>query len=128
MSVQTARRSKPNGAPPRRRRPRRSLLRHVIWPVAKVILVVAVAGFVGTLIVGKIARPFQLCSAEGRDVSRMQSELATLKEENRALERQIGYLKTSRGIAEAARKLGYVKPGEITLIIPDEEPTIPAQR
>lgn len=89
------------------------------------LFVIAAAGLAGTLVTGKIARPFQLRGAEGREKQRIASRLEALKKENAALERRISHLKTPQGIADAARKLGYVRPGEITLVIPEEGP-IPA--
>ena len=94
----------------------------MIWPVMRVLILVGIAGVVGMALAGKIVRPFQLCSAEGREERRIAREIETLSKENAALERQIDYLKTPRGVAEAARKLGYVKPGEIMLVIPEEVP------
>ena len=88
----------------------------------RVLILVGVAGAVGTGVAGKIVRPFQLCSAEGREERRIALELQALRKENVALERKIEYVKTPRGVAEAARKLGYVKPGEVMLVIPEEEP------
>jgi len=78
-----------------------------------VILVIVV-----TVIVN-IARHFRLLSAESLEVRKARQELASLKKENAELERRIAYLKTPRGRAQAARKLGYVKPGEIIIVLQD---------
>ena len=92
----------------------------------RVLILVGVAGVVGTSVAGKIARPFQLCGAEGREERRIALELETFRKENGALERKLDYLKTPRGVAKAARQLGYVKRGEIMLVIPEEELGRPA--
>jgi cell division protein FtsB len=77
----------------------------------------------GKLVTCKLYRPFQLCSVEGREEQRLRVELADLKKERTDLERKITFLKTREGVAQAARKLGYVKPGEITLVMPEEGST-----
>ena len=87
----------------------------------RLLILVGFAGVVGTAVAGKIVRPFQLCGAEGREERRVASELEALRKENVALERKIEYVNTPRGVAEAARKLGYVKPGEVMLVVPEEE-------
>jgi cell division protein FtsB len=105
--------------PPRRIRPKRSVWRRTIWHILKygtffsVILVIVVTVTVN------IARHFRLLSAESLEVRKARQELASLKKENAELERRIAYLKTPRGRAQAARKLGYVKPGEIIIVLPE---------
>jgi len=105
--------------PPRRIKPKRSVWRRTVWPLLKygaffsVILVIVVTVTVN------IARHFRLLSAESLEVRKAKQELAWLKKENADLERRIAYLKTPRGRAQAARKLGYVKPGEIIIVLPE---------
>ncbi len=112
---------------PLRRRRKRSVFRRIVWPTLVVLFLVAATALAGTLVTGKIVRPFQLCDTETREKQRIARELETLRKENADLERQIDHLKTPRGIADAARKLGYVRPGEITLVIPEDDPA-PAGR
>ena len=50
---------------------------------------------------------------------KIESELKKLEKENADLMRRLEHLNTPQGIAQAARQLGWVKPGEITLVIPD---------
>lgn len=118
MSLETPRRI-PQRVPPRRRRPRKSFLKSFLWPLIKTAAVIAVATLLGSVVLAKIARPFQLYSQEGREVQRISSELQQLRKENAELQRRIRYMNTSEGITYAARKLGWVKPGEITLVLPD---------
>ncbi|MCE5323594.1 septum formation initiator family protein [bacterium] len=113
--MQYSARPKPERVPPRRRRPKRSVWRKIVWPLVKVSVIVALVLFV----VGKVTRPFRLYSREYRETKQIALQLDALRKENAALERQIKYLKTAEGSAQAARKLGWVKPGEITLVLPD---------
>ncbi|MCE5313387.1 MAG: hypothetical protein ABFD49_08470 [Armatimonadota bacterium] len=103
--------------PPRRRRPRRSVWRKIVWPLVKIVAICAVSVFV----LNKVAKPFKLYNREYRETRQVAIELDTLRNENTVLERQIKYLKTQRGAAQAARKLGWVNPGEITLVLPPED-------
>ena len=121
MSVDTSSSKREDRVPPRRRRPKRSVWRKTVWPMVKLSLVAVVAVVLGVMVGSKILRPFQLCSRESRETGQLKSELATLEKQNAVLERQIAFLKTPRGSAEAARKLGWVKPGEITLVLPPEK-------
>lgn len=122
MSIQTPRRVQ-RRIPPRRRRPKRSVFRSYVLPLLKVAVIVVAVVAVGGVVLAKIARPFQLWSREDREVQRIASELDALKKENADLQRQIKYLGTPQGIAQAARRLGWVKPGEITLVLPDPRAT-----
>lgn len=117
LSVNTAIKTKPERIAPRRRRPRRSVWRRIVWPLIKPTAIVAFAIFV----LGKIARPFRLYDQEYSETRQIALELESLRKENASLERQIKHLKTTEGAAQAARKLGWVKPGEITLVIPQDD-------
>ena len=108
-----------NRVPPHRRRQKRSLWRDTIWPLIKLLSVAVVAIVLGVMVGNKILRPFELCSRESRETRQLAAQMEALKNQNTILERQIRFLKTPRGSAEAARKLGWVKPGEITLVLPE---------
>ena len=120
MSTEIARKAVPVRIPPRRRKPRRTLMKNFVWPVVKYGCVAVVALMLGKLVACKLIRPFQLCSTEGREERRLRTELSDLRKERVELERKISYLNTPEGVAQAARKLGYVKPGEITLVMPEQ--------
>jgi cell division protein FtsB len=115
LSMQYSARPGLERVPPRRRRPKRSVWRKIVWPLIKISVIAALAVF----IIGKVARPFRLYGREYRETKQIAFQLESLREENAALERRIKYLKTAEGSAQAARKLGWVKPGEITLVLPD---------
>ena len=106
---------------PGRKRTRRSWFRKKVWPFLTLAAVLALLGTTGYLVVGKIARPFRLCNREQAETRRLEAELEALRKENARLERAIRYLHTSEGISNAARKLGWVRPGEIMLVLPAEQ-------
>jgi cell division protein FtsB len=106
---------------------RRSVWRNIIWPVAKYGALAAMVFLLGQMVAGKVARPFRLLNSESRESQRMVAELESLRKQNETLERRLRYLQTPRGAAQAARKLGYVKPGEILLVLPPESPA-PAKK
>ncbi|MCL5103263.1 MAG: septum formation initiator family protein [Armatimonadetes bacterium] len=115
MSVQAPPRRTAPRVPPRRKRPRRSAWR-TIWPLVKFV----VAATVVALLLGKVVRPFRLYDTETRATRQLEHDLQTLRMENALLERRIKYLQTPKGAAQAARKLGWVRPGEVTLVLPPE--------
>ena len=106
--------------PPRRRRPKRSVWRRTVWPLVKFAVIAAAAVLLAQAVAGRVARPIKLLNTEYREKQLVAAELESLKKENESLERRIKYLQTPRGAAQAARRLGYVKPGEITLVLPPE--------
>lgn len=114
--------------PPRRRKPRRSVWRRIVWPLLKSGVLVSALLVVVAVVAVNIVRPLRLLSAESREVRKARQELALLKKENADLERSIAYLKTPRGRAQAARKLGYVKPGEIIIVLPESAQKAVGQR
>ncbi|MCE5200616.1 MAG: septum formation initiator family protein [Armatimonadota bacterium] len=116
MSVRTMPKHSHERTPPRRRRPRRSVWRKTVWPLLKFMFLVS------ALVFGlqRVTQPLVLYSRESRETRDVQTELQRLQKENADLERRIKHLQTPEGAAQAARDLGWVKPGEITLILPDE--------
>ena len=108
---------------PRRRRPKRGIWRGTMLPL----LICAVVVTVGGLVIVKGQRPFRLYGREKDATAQLQRQLDECRRNNDMLARRIKYLQTSEGRAQAARELGWVKPGEITLVIPpDNQPKPPA--
>lgn len=126
MGVQAPPRKNVERIPPRRRTVKRSVWRRTIWPLVKFLTLVALVVLAAQAVIGKALRPINLLHREYSETRRVQAELESLKRENAELERQIKYLRTGRGTEQAARRLGYVKPGEIPLVLPDESVKQPA--
>ena len=127
MSTQAPPRRIVERVPPVRRRPRRSAGRRILWPLVKSAAIAAILLSLGFWLAARVSRPIKLLNTEYREKQRVVAELESLKKENELLGRRIKYLQTPRGAAQAARKLGYVKPGEITLVLPPE-PAKPAKK
>ena len=106
-------------ARPRRRRPKRSVWRRIILPLLPYAIMAVVAVFA----IIKAPRPFMLYGKEKDATVQLQRQLDECRRQNEMLARRISYLRTPEGRAQAARELGWVKPGEITLVIPpDNQP------
>lgn len=72
----------------------------------------------------KVARPFNLYISEASENQRIEQQISELKAENEAMRRRIDYLKTPAGSESEARALGWVREGEVSLVvIPPEEET-----
>lgn len=117
MSVRSSTKKRTRTIRPASKRGRRT--RNNLLAAAKLVGVVALL-MVGVLAFNKIRRPIVLLHNEQRDRDRVIAEYNSLRDENETLRRQLDYIRTSRGIAQAARKQGFVKPGEISLVIPEE--------
>ena len=121
MSAQARRTSMTTSTTKRKKKPRPGFIRRVLWPIIKYSTALVLALLVASSVGGKIIRPFQLCSRENRETKELAAEVKALQQENEDLRRKIKYLNTPRGVTQAARELGWVRPGEITLVIPEEE-------
>lgn len=106
------------GLPAGRKRPRRSIWRRTIWPLIKLISILVLAVVVVGAVCAKSCRPVWLLLREYHAARELSSKLDAVKRENADLDRKIKYLQTRQGAEAAARRLGYVLPGEITLVLP----------
>lgn len=97
-------------------------------PLLVKLTVLAVAVVLGIALVGKVLRPIRLVSNEQRQKNRIVAEYKSLRAQNEILRRQLRYLQTPDGIAQEARKHGFVKPGEISLVITDKDPKVKTDR
>lgn len=121
MSVSNSPRIRNRARTPIRRR-KHTFARKVLMPLFAKFAVVAVALVVGTAIMGKVMRPIRLVSNEQRQKNHIVAEYKSLRAQNENLRRQLHYLQTPEGIVREARKHGFVKPGEVSLVITDSEP------
>ena len=106
-------------APARAKRRKRSFWRRTAWPLLKLAVLVVILAALANAAVFRIGRPLRLLSREYRETHKLQSQVAALKRDNTSLEQRIKHLQTPQGAEVAARKLGYVKPGEVTLVVPN---------
>lgn len=108
---------KPPRRPKRQRRPTRRILG--LWPrlaLLAVLLVVLTVAAVG--LVAKISRPYREANRQAGQLDATRRSTEALNRENERLSRRIASLQTREGIAGEARKIGFLRPGEIALVIP----------
>ena len=109
------------------RKPRRTLLKKRFVAVSRNVFIVSIAVVVGAGLGYRVLRPFQLVNREQRERQQTISEYESLRRQNDDLRRQLRYLQTKEGVAQEARKHGFVKPGERSLVITDD-PRVPQKR
>jgi hypothetical protein len=90
--------------------------RHLGRKVARLFGLLVLLLMVG-LALRKVARPIVLCYTEARGVSEIKSDLTRVQKENKDLRRQRIYLGGNQGAQAEARKLGWVAPGERSLVL-----------
>ncbi len=111
---------------PKERRRRRK--KSAILAKLAVIVALSCAALVVFAIGNKIVRPFRLWFVEKQSVNQLQTKLAELKHENIELQAKREYLKSAAGAENEARRLGYVSPGEVAVVIETSKPKAPAQK
>jgi cell division protein FtsB len=82
----------------------------VAFTLAFTIIVCAALG-------SKIVQPYQMSRDQAQRMAVLNTQLADTNAQNATLERQTAYLQRSDGIEAEARDKGYLKPGEISLVI-----------
>ncbi len=107
--------------PPIRRRRKRSFIRSTVKPLVFVMVCTAMAYFAVTIVWQNISSPVSEYLTQNAEVKNAEAELAQARRENREIERQIRFNQSPEGAAQAARKLGWVKKGEIVIVLPNEK-------
>lgn len=105
------------------RRPRRIL---GMW--ARVTLLAAFIGVLGLAIFGivtKAIRPYREARTQKGQMSVTREQIAALDAQNADLRRRIAYLKTPEGKTTEARKMGFIKDGEIPIVVEGQAPPAP---
>ncbi len=73
---------------------------------------------IGVAVVVTNVFPFRQIIAQNRQVEQARTELATLQDENAALEREVEALRSPSEIERIARQdFGYVRPGDTSYVI-----------
>lgn len=89
-----------------------------VWArVALLVCFLGVLAFLAVALVAKAVRPYREARAQSVQLARTQRESSALAAQNALLTRHIAYLKTSNGVASEARKMGYLRPGEIPIVV-----------
>lgn len=79
-------------------------------------------------LVTKAIRPYREAGAQKSQMTVTRRQIADIDQQNAALRQHIAYLQTDDGVATEARKMGFVKPGEIPIVVEGQTPssTVPA--
>ncbi len=89
-----------------------------VWArVALLFCFLGVLVFLAVALVAKAVRPYREARGQSVQLARTQAESSALAAQNALLQRHIAYLKTSDGVASEARKMGYLRPGEIPIVV-----------
>lgn len=89
-----------------------------VWArVALLLCFLGVLVFLAVALVAKAVRPYREAQGQSVQLARTQAESSALAAQNALLTRHIAYLKTSDGVASEARKMGYLRPGEIPIVV-----------
>ncbi|HET6453920.1 MAG TPA: septum formation initiator family protein [Armatimonadota bacterium] len=87
------------------------------------LICISLAAFIVRAAVMKAARPYLISYTESKERADIQRQIAQANAEKNALKRDIAYLGTPKGKEEEARKLGWVKTGEVAVVVPDTGPS-----
>lgn len=108
-------RARQEGEPRRRRR------RRPIWQKIVLAGFALIFAFFAYRITIKLVQPVALLCTMRKETHQLAAESDKLKNDNEALQEKRKYLLSREGAETEARKLGYVRRGEISIIIQDEK-------
>ncbi|MFA6665254.1 MAG: septum formation initiator family protein [Armatimonadota bacterium] len=89
--------------------------------VSKLLVICLVAGG-GYMFLDKLSRPYRISHGEAKEIAETKRQIKAEEEQNRALKQNIEFLKTDSGREVEARRLGWVKPGEVAIVV--EQPSL----
>jgi cell division protein FtsB len=104
----------------KRRQPKRI---YSLW--ARLGFLVFVVGLLCAAAVGLIAkaiRPYQELSVQSKQLKVTEKQITDLDKQNANLQRRIDALQTPDGVATQARTMGFVKKGEVPIVMPGTTP------
>ncbi len=81
------------------------------------LLFICVLGLAIFGLVTKAIRPYREAGAQKSQMTVTRRQIAEIDRQNVALHQHIAYLQTDDGMATEARKMGFVKPGEIPIVV-----------
>jgi cell division protein FtsL len=89
--------------------------------------VLSIAGILVVVgaVIGKGAKPYLVGYTENREIAQINRQIARETALRKDLNKQIEYVQTPAGMESEARKLGWVKEGEVAVVVDDtkKEPT-----
>jgi hypothetical protein len=75
-------------------------------------------------VIGKGAKPYLVGYTANKEIAQINQQIAHEKARQKDLSKQIGYLQTPAGMESEARKLGWVKEGEVAVVVDDRDPPV----
>src|SRR5579883_2659656 len=111
-AIDTIERPRPSRKKRRRKR--------VLGMFPRLMLSAILVGFtivVCVAMITKIIQPYQMSHDQSKQMSALSQQLADTESQSADLQKKVSYLRRPDGIEAAARAQGYLKPGEISLII-----------
>lgn len=111
---------------PSRKKRRKKPVLGLMPRFALIVLVVGFAVVACAAIGSKIAQPYQMMHQERAQIATLKSGLDQTDAQNAAMQQQADYLSRPDGEEAAARAQGYVKPGEVSLIIETPAASMPS--
>lgn len=105
------------------RRPRRKSKAGRWFRILLMLACFALVGFIAKAMIVKAVRPWWIDHNEKKESVQLQQQIDKAKAENRAIKRDIAYLDTPEGKIAEARRLGWVKQGEVAVVVPNEGPS-----
>lgn len=97
----------------RKRKTGRSKLFRKMLGVFIVLVIIAIIG----LILSKATRPYRIGYAESKEIADVKNQISQAEAENKRLKQDIDYIKKPEGKMVEARKLGFVKEGEVAVVV-----------
>lgn len=88
------------------------------------IAVCLLSGWIGAA----AGRPFVIARQMREDNARRERKIADIRMETQRLRKEVAALETEPGREREARRLGYVKQGEVRLLIPQAETPAPTNK
>jgi hypothetical protein len=91
-----------------------------------IVLVLGFAAVACAAIGSKIAQPYEMMHQERTQISSLKAGLDQTNSQNAVMQQRADYLTRPDGEVAAARAQGYVKPGEVSLIIETPADSMPS--
>lgn len=75
------------------------------------------------LVLAKAIKPYRISYVESREIADVRNQIAQAEADNKRLKEDIEYIQKPEGKMVEARKLGFVKEGEVAVVVeqPDRE-------
>lgn len=94
-----------------------------IFRAAIYLIILVVIGAIVWRTIAKVTKPYRISYAESKEITEIKEQIAQAEAENKKLKEEIEYIKRPEGKIAEARKLGFVKDGEIAVVVeqPDRQ-------